>query len=296
MLKKVLKPYLKRAKHVCLICKSKNTTEFWAMRGYKLARCNNCSFVWDYFPAENILAQYDKSYFQNENPKGGYSNYYEGMKVNKKTFTDRLTKIEKKNGGKKKLLDVGCALGDCLMAAREEGWKEIYGVEVSKFAYEFTKKRGLDIKNTTLDKAGFKPNSFDVITYQDVIEHVKDPLFELKLSYIHLKKDGYIFLVTPDVEGLWHKLLDSLWYHYKPSEHIMYFSQKSLRLALEKSGYKNIETRKTYHVLSIEYVLNRLRYYSPFVFGNLQKITSYIGINDFSFRAYTGEIEAWGQK
>mgnify|MGYP007082049500 CR=1 FL=1 len=98
---------VKRIKPKCLICGSNNSIEYWAMRGYKLAKCLECSFVWDCFPAENVLAQYDKSYFQNQNPKGGYANYYEGMRVNKKTFTDRLSKIEKKIGGKKKLLDVG---------------------------------------------------------------------------------------------------------------------------------------------------------------------------------------------
>lgn len=287
---------VKQTKHTCLICGSKKTVEYWAMRGYKLAKCEKCSFVWDYFPSENVLAQYDKTYFQNQNPKGGYANYYEGMKVNKKTFTDRLTKIEKRIFKKEKLLDVGCALGDCLMAAKENGWKEIYGVEVSKFAYEFAKERGLNVKNVTLDKAGFKPNTFNAIAYQDVIEHVKDPLYELQTSYRLLKRDGWIFLVTPDVGGLWHKLLKKYWYHYKPGEHIMYFSQESLRLALEKSGFRNIETRRTYHVLSVEYVLNRLKYYSPLIFETLLKIVSKTNLKNYSFKAYTGEIEAWGQK
>ena len=287
---------LKRVKLTCPICESRKIREYWAMPGYKLAKCEKCNFAWDFYHTENVLAQYDKNYFQNENPKGGYANYYEGMRVNKKTFTDRLAKLEKRIGGKKKLLDVGCALGDCLMAAKENGWKEICGVEVSKFAYEFALKRGLDVKNTTLDKAGFKKSSFDAIAYQDVIEHVEDPLYELKTSFKLLKKDGYIFLVTPDVGGLWHKLLNGLWYHYKPGEHIMYFSQKSLRLALEKTGFKNIETRRTYHVLSLEYVLNRLKYYSPFIFENLLKIISKSKLKDFAFKAYTGEIEAWGQK
>jgi len=286
----------KQIKHQCPICGSKLTFEYWAMRGYKLAKCNNCSFVWDFFPSENVLAQYDKSYFQNQNPKGGYANYYEGMRVNKRTFTDRLNKIQKRIGGKKRLLDVGCALGDCLIAAKEEDWKDIHGVEVSKFAYDFAKKRGLNVKNTTLDKAGFSPNSFDAIAYQDVIEHVKDPLFELGLSYKYLRDGGWIFLVTPDVGGLWHKLLKGLWYHYKPGEHIMYFSQQSLRSALERSGFKNVETRRTYHVLSVEYVLNRLKYYSPLIFENLLKIISKSKLKDFAFKAYTGEIEAWGQK
>ena len=76
----------------------------------------------------------------------------------------------------------------------------------------------------------------------------------------------------------------------------MYFSQQSLRSALERSGFKNVETRRTYHVLSVEYVLNRLKYYSPLIFENLLKIISKSKLKDFAFKAYTGEIEAWGQK
>lgn len=280
----------------CPICGSKKNKKYWAMHGYKLARCESCSMVWDPYRMENVLSQYDKNYFQNENPKGGYANYYEGMRVNKRTFSDRLKKIAKKIGGKKKLLDVGCALGDCLYTAKKEGWKDIYGVEVSKFAYEFAKSRGLDIKNTTLNKAGFIKDSFDAITYQDVIEHVEDPLEELKTAHSLLKRGGYIFLVTPDVGGYWHKILKSLWYHYKPGEHIMYFTQESLKLALLKAGFKNIEARITYHVLSVEYVLNRLKYYSPFIFENALKLISKSKLKNFAFKAYTGEIEAWGQK
>lgn len=287
---------VKQIKHSCPICGNSNTAEYWAMNGYKLAKCEKCNFAWDFCHVENVLAQYDKSYFQNENPKGGYANYYEGMRVNKKTFTDRLSKIEKKLGFKGKLLDVGCALGDCIFTAKEEGWKEVFGVEVSKFAYEFTKKRGLNVKNTTLDKADFKTNYFDVITYQDVIEHVDNPIKELSYAYKLLKKKGFIYIVTPDMGGLWHSLLGKLWYHYKPGEHIMYFSQQSLKLALEKSGFKDIETRITYHVLSVEYILNRLRYYSPLIFDTLQKIAKTLSLQNLSFKAYTGEIEAWGKK
>lgn len=286
----------KPRKHKCPICNSLTTSEYWAMHGYRLAKCLVCSMVWDPYHLENVLAQYDKNYFQNENPKGGYSNYYEGMKVNRRTFSERLSRIAKKVKVKTKLLDVGSALGDCLAEAKKMGWKETMGLEVSKFANDFARKRGLNVKNTIIQKSGIMNDSYNVVTYQDVVEHVDDPVNELKLVYKILKSKGYVFLVTPDIGGFWHKLLKGMWYHYKPGEHIMYFSQRSLKLALEKSGFKNIETRKTYHVLSLEYILDRLKYYSPLIFENLSKVVSKTKFKNYSFRAYTGEIEAWGQK
>lgn len=286
----------KQIKHKCPICGSSKTSEYWAMHGYRLAKCLVCSMVWDPYHLVDVLVQYDKNYFQNENPKGGYSNYYEGMRVNRRTFSERLARIARKVKVKTKLLDVGSALGDCLAEAKKMGWKETMGLEVSKFANEFARKRGLNVKNTIIQKSGIKSDSYNVVTYQDVIEHVDDPVDELKIVYKILKSKGYVFLVTPDIGGIWHKLLKGMWYHYKPGEHIMYFSQQSLRLALEKSGFKNIETRKTYHVLSLEYILDRLKYYSPLIFENLSKIITKTKFKNYSFRAYTGEIEAWGQK
>ncbi|MGD0523364.1 MAG: class I SAM-dependent methyltransferase, partial [Candidatus Microgenomates bacterium] len=142
----------------------------------------------------------------------------------------------------------------------------------------------------------FPKESFTIVLYQDVLEHVKDPALELKRAFKIIKKGGVIFLVTPDVEGLWNKILGRLWYHYKPREHIMYFSPRSLSMALQKAGFTNIETRGTYHLLSLEYVLNRLSYYSPSVFNFILKLIRITSLKNLSFKAYTGEIEAWGEK
>jgi len=193
------------------------------------------------------------------------------------------------------LLDVGCALGDSLVEAKKLGWKDPGGLETSEYAYKYAKKKGLKVKKGTLDNS-FEKNSFDVVTYQDVIEHVTDPVGELKKVYRILKPGGIVFLVTPDVGGFWSRLLGPLWYHYKPVEHVVYFSQKTMKQALKKAGFRNIKTSKTYHVLSLEYILNRLRYYLPWFFEFLLKIMRKTPFKNISFKSYTGELEAWGQK
>jgi len=279
----------------CPICKSRDLTKFWAMSGYKLARCRTCGMVWDYFPPENLLFQYSESYFNNDNPKGGYANYFEGMVVNKKTFSDRLKKIERKFG-KGKLLDVGCALGDSLLEARRLGWKETEGLEVSEYAYRFAKKRRLKVTRGHLRQDTFDSNTFDIVTYQDVIEHIADPVGELKKVFRILKPGGIIYIVTPDIGGFWARLLGPMWYHYKPIEHVSYFSQKTIRKALNLTGFINLETYETYHVLSLEYIINRMRWYIPFLFEAMLKIIRVTPFRDLTFKPYTGELEAWGQK
>jgi len=280
--------------NTCPVCGDKDTEKYWAMAGYRLSRCRQCSMVWDHSPPENILSQYDKTYFVNENPKGGYANYFEGMKVNKKTFKVRLQKIAKKQI-KGSLLDVGCAFGDSLVEAKKLGWKSIEGIEVSDFARKHALKNGVKVHKGPLKAAKIK-KKYDCILYQDVIEHITDPVGELRLAKKHLAKNGYIFLVTPDIGGFWAKIMGPLWYHFKPKEHVSYFNKKSLSMALKEAGYKNIEVSTTYHVLSLGYVFNRLTYYSPLIFESLKRISEKVGISNLSFRAYIGEFEAWAQK
>lgn len=280
----------------CPICKSNDTQEFEVNKDYQLDKCDRCQMVWDSHPPSNPLLQYNSHYFKNDNPKGGYSNYFRGMKVNRKTFADRLNKLEKLMGKKGKLLDVGCALGECLMVAKDLGWKDVAGIEVSDYAYHFAKKRNLDIRKGTLLSTNFKKNTFDVVLYQDVIEHLTNPTKELKKVISVLKPGGIVFIVTPDIRGWWSRLLGSSWYHYKPKEHLMYFSQTSIRRAFELAGFERIKTNKTYHILSLEYILDRLQFYSPAIFGMLLKIFQKTPFKNAAFRSYTGELEAWGIK
>jgi 2-polyprenyl-3-methyl-5-hydroxy-6-metoxy-1,4-benzoquinol methylase/Zn ribbon nucleic-acid-binding protein len=280
----------------CPVCNSNRIEKFWAMQGYKLARCKKCGMAWDSFPPENLESVYTKNYFVNENPKGGYANYFEGMNINKRTFLERVTRINKKVIKKERMLDIGSALGDSLTEAKKLGWREVHGVELSEYAAKESKKRGLKIKIGTLKSAKYPSNYFDAVTLQDVIEHVKDPANDMKEIFRVLKPGGFVFIVTPDIGGLWAKLLGPLWYHYKPGEHIMYFSQATLKKILGDSKFKHIETRRTYHVMSTEYIFNRLRYYAPIFFETLLKLSKNNFLGNASFRVYAGEIEGWGQK
>ena len=215
------------------------------MKGYRLARCLGCGMVWDPFPPGDVGAVYGENYFVNDNPKGGYANYFEGMNINKRTFYERIKRINKKAEEKGRMLDVGSALGDSLIEARRLGWKDVTGVELSGFAAGKAKERGINVRVGTLKSAKFPPNHFDVVTLQDVIEHVEDPESEMREIYRVLKPGGFVFIVTPDVDGIWSGLMGSAWYHYKPGEHIMYFSQKTLRKVLTDAKFKNLSRNES---------------------------------------------------
>jgi hypothetical protein len=48
--------------------------------------------------------------------------------------------------------------------------------------------------------------------------------------------------------------------------------------------------------MSVEYILNRLKYYSPLIFEVMLKLFGNNSLGKLSFKVYSGEIETWGQK
>ncbi len=283
-------------KNHCPLCHTNKFNYYKAGDDYILAKCANCGMVWDNNPPANPTAIYQKDYYNNDFPKGGYSNYFQGMKINSRTFRKRLLKAEKKLSGQGLLLDVGCALGDCLEQAKDLGWDNPQGLEVSKYAVGFAKERGLSVYQGDLFNHGFELNSFDLIMLQDMIEHTTNPIAQLTAAYQLLKPGGWIFITTPNVGGFWHKLLGSLWYHYKPTEHLTYFSLDTIKLALEKSGFSDVESKPTSNLMSLGYIWNRLKYYQDILFSFLLSISQFINLDKLVFNLWIGELEAWGKK
>lgn len=86
----------------------------------------------------------------------------------------------------------------------------------------------------------FKNDEFDVVTAWHVIEHLVDPCDEVSEVYKILKEDGLFFIEIPNIKGLGGRIKGVRWKNLRPPEHLNYFSPKSLRLFLEKNGFKII--------------------------------------------------------
>jgi 2-polyprenyl-3-methyl-5-hydroxy-6-metoxy-1,4-benzoquinol methylase len=116
----------------------------------------------------------------------------------------------------KNYLDVGCAYGGFLVAARELGAKRVYGIDVNdsllEFAVYLNKKARTRAKISNCDiqkdKNVFKENFFEVITCNDVVEHVEDAQSLLKNMLHMLKKGGSIFIEIPSIDYLEYIIAD----------------------------------------------------------------------------------------
>jgi 2-polyprenyl-3-methyl-5-hydroxy-6-metoxy-1,4-benzoquinol methylase len=177
-----------------------------------------------------------------------------------------------------RLLDVGCATGFFLNAARLSF--EPTGIEPSHWAREYAEQQlKLVIAAPTLEQARFPDASFDVVTLLDVIEHVPDPAGLLREVRRVLKPGGLVYLVTPDCDSLSARVLGSRWWGLRPA-HIYYFSEKTLSRMLEKGGFEIVEARSFGRIFTWGYWLSRLTNYPRLVFRAVEALVDLFGIRD----------------
>lgn len=110
----------------------------------------------------------------------------------------------KTNKQKLNLLDLGCGTG--VLQEQFENRFNIkgYGIDTSKQAINYCKKRGLlRVKTFGGGKIPFKNDSFDLLTAIDVLEHIKDDSKALNEIKRVLKKNGIAILLVPAHSKLW---------------------------------------------------------------------------------------------
>lgn len=144
--------------------------------------------------------------------------------VSKRNIVTNCIRDHLKKGGAK-ILDIGCGTGKNLEQLQEYG--KIYGLDDSKEAIEFCKKRGL--KNIKLGKAEnmpFDPSSFDLITMLDVLEHTDDNKTLCEV-YRVLRKEGLLIITVPAFRWLWSKWDEVLHHKRRYSlDNLIYLLQK----------------------------------------------------------------------
>jgi 2-polyprenyl-3-methyl-5-hydroxy-6-metoxy-1,4-benzoquinol methylase len=232
----------------CIVCGSQNRKLIYQIMDYKIVGCD-CGLMYVHpLPSQDDLREiYSESYFLGNKARidaesamdvGGYVHQEE---TSKESFLDRLRIIEgyRKNG---RLLDIGCAVGHFLKAARSQGW-DTHGVEISEFASEYARKNySLNIITGELSDGNFEDDYFDVVTMWDVIEHLQNPKKDLIEVNRILKSEGILLLTTANMLSFDAKFLREGWGTIiSPPGHVYYFTVKSFLRLLKETGFEPID-------------------------------------------------------
>jgi 2-polyprenyl-3-methyl-5-hydroxy-6-metoxy-1,4-benzoquinol methylase len=212
---------------VCNVCGAKVTSLLVSKDDLDVYVCGSCRLAFTYPQPELLAEQYNNSYFDL---------YRRRRLFRLKRAEARLKQIELiMSPGR--LLDIGCSLGYFVEAANARGWAAS-GVEISPYAAEEARDRGLDVRTGTIEDAAFPDASFDCVTMWDVLEHVPDPTVHMLEVRRILTDGGLVVIGTPDIGHLIFRLKRERWRHLKPAEHVFYFCRNSIFRLLEKTGFR----------------------------------------------------------
>ena len=135
------------------------------------------------------------------------------------------------------LLDAGCATGSFLLTARR--LFDVEGVDLNDATAETGRAAGLRITTGTLsDLPGAE--RFDVITMLQVIEHLPNPAEVLRDVRRLLKRDGFLYVNTPNIDSASFKYLKNLHTHVSGFGHVSLFSAKGLELLGKRCGFESV--------------------------------------------------------
>jgi SAM-dependent methyltransferase len=110
-----------------------------------------------------------------------------------------------------RLLDVGCGTG--IFADSLNPYGQVTGLDLSPEALKFCRRRGsADFVQGDAVAIPFRDNTFDVITANDLVEHLEDDLGGLREFGRVLKPRGRAFIFVPAYQFLW-SLQDEISHH-----------------------------------------------------------------------------------
>lgn len=245
-----------------------------------IVKCKRCGLVYQspVPSSEEILDAYDGVVD---------TRYVEEASGRMETFAHDLDAVERHERGGK-LLDVGCHLGLFLDVAKERGW-DVHGVEPSRWCVDQARSRGLDVKHGTLESVYFDDESFDTVTMWDVIEHLSDPLAELKRMHRILKPGGLLAVSTMNVDALFPRVTGRRWPWYMQM-HLIYFSKRTLHNMLTKAGYQVVEMSTHRRVVRLSYLISRVEPYCRPLYQVLDFLVRKSGQSDRLVAVDLGDI------
>ncbi|MFC2051131.1 class I SAM-dependent methyltransferase [Chloroflexota bacterium] len=221
----------------CYICDQDDTELLFEKEGFNFVKCKTCglAYVNPRLSPERLLEFYNSRRFEYQ-----FKNLFikSAEYRQERFYSERLDYIESYMMPGQ-LLDVGCAAGHFVESAIGRNW-DAHGIEVSKYATDYAQNvlKLRNIFNTTLIGAKFPSDYFDAITCWDTLEHLTEPLENLREIHRILKSKGMIFVIVPNFDSaevmLFGKDCDTI----VADAHLIYFTPETLQKMLEKAGFK----------------------------------------------------------
>lgn len=139
------------------------------------------------------------------------------------------------------LLDFGAGSAQLYPVAQAYGLN-YHGVEIDPGAREIAfGEFGVSLSETVDDLAS---ESFDIVIVSEVIEHLSHPVETFESIRRVIKRDGLLYVATPNAAGLKARLLRERWIDFNRETHIIFFTPSTLEGVLTRAKFQLVTRLK----------------------------------------------------
>ena len=152
----------------------------------------------------------------------------------------------------KTILDVGCAEGYFGVSIKNRNQAEVWGIEYQEEAAEKASEKLDKVLQGDVQQLTEKlpDNHFQLITCNDVLEHLVDPYTTIEKLKKKLTSDGHLFACLPQIR-YYKTLIEIIFkadFKYVDAgvmdrTHLRFFTKKSIRRMFEEAGYEVIKIK-----------------------------------------------------
>jgi 2-polyprenyl-3-methyl-5-hydroxy-6-metoxy-1,4-benzoquinol methylase len=145
-----------------------------------------------------------------------------------------------------KILDIGCGDGFHIELLRKFGkptWT-VEGIDSDPRAAAGAERRGIQIKQGTVETMELEPSSFDLILMIMTIEHVSDPRGLLQVVSALLKPGGRLVIVTDNTGSPDFRIFGNRhWGGYHFPRHLYLFNRRNLSELCHQAGLSKLSVK-----------------------------------------------------
>jgi len=285
--------------HICLVCGGSEKGRLLFHTSRPILQCRKCGLVYakprstvaNDESAENYSKDYSEDYYRD----GTYADYLADRDAIQRNAPRVLSELEQMVKGRR-LLDVGCATGFFLDAARSRRWM-VQGLEVSEYASEYARRElNLPVETASIVSPPAGLPQFDVVTLWDTIEHLNRP--DLALANIRrlLGPRGVLVFSTGDYDSLLRRLTGKRWRLFADPTHNFFFNEGVLRRMLKREGFEVLHMTRRGKRVSLSLILHHsglplsgrarkwllARGWNPSIYVNLRDVVTIFARRDSS--------------
>lgn len=241
----------------CLNCDSKGSRELgWVGANFRCWACDSCGFQW--IDREDLRRPATRPTYEDYPYNASLRRTFEEMKP---LYVAGLRRRLAERYGTANLdrlafLDVGCANGEYLWAARTLGFGKVFGIEIDPKAAENARQHG----EVHAEPSAIDSERFDVIQIKNVVSNIADFQPWLKDYVGRLESGGLMLLDVLNQSSLTARLRQIVYPdsrrsgrrgHLRPPYVINGFSKRSFALLCERSGLR-VRNLRTSHLGSMD--------------------------------------------